>query len=173
MDQTKIIFNWPVLEDAFCFWCDFCLRTCSLRAHSLLSWAPIAVLTWDVSHQLLPCFDPHVPVCLEYLSFSCCLMPLFNSVPLSTPSRVFLHHQTNWQPHPVDLTRPTPGLHTVHKPSGLPGGASGNELSCQCRRHKKPLGLVPGSGRSPGGGMANHSSILAWKIPWTKEPGGL
>ena len=22
-------------------------------------------------------------------------------------------------------------------------------------------------------GMANQSSILAWKIPWTKEPGGL
>ena len=22
-------------------------------------------------------------------------------------------------------------------------------------------------------GMANHSSILAWRIPWTKEPGGL
>ena len=22
-------------------------------------------------------------------------------------------------------------------------------------------------------GMANHSSILAWKIPWTEEPGGL
>ena len=21
--------------------------------------------------------------------------------------------------------------------------------------------------------MANHSSILAWKTPWTKEPGGL
>ena len=21
--------------------------------------------------------------------------------------------------------------------------------------------------------MANHSSILAWKIPWTEEPGGL
>ena len=21
--------------------------------------------------------------------------------------------------------------------------------------------------------MATHSSILAWKIPWTKEPGGL
>ena len=21
--------------------------------------------------------------------------------------------------------------------------------------------------------MAAHSSILAWKIPWTKEPGGL
>ena len=22
-------------------------------------------------------------------------------------------------------------------------------------------------------GMATHSSILAWRIPWTKEPGGL
>ena len=22
-------------------------------------------------------------------------------------------------------------------------------------------------------GMATHSNILAWEIPWTKEPGGL
>ena len=22
-------------------------------------------------------------------------------------------------------------------------------------------------------GMATHSSILAWKIPWTEEPGGV
>ena len=28
-------------------------------------------------------------------------------------------------------------------------------------------------GRSPGGGMATHSSILAWRIPWTEDPGGL
>ena len=34
-------------------------------------------------------------------------------------------------------------------------------------------GLILGSGRSPGGGNGNHSSILAWKIPWTEEPGGL
>ena len=34
-------------------------------------------------------------------------------------------------------------------------------------------GLIPGSGRSPGGGNGNHSSILAWEIPWTEEPGGL
>ena len=33
--------------------------------------------------------------------------------------------------------------------------------------------LIPGSGRSPGDEMATHSSILAWKIPWTEEPGGL
>ena len=34
-------------------------------------------------------------------------------------------------------------------------------------------GLIPGSGRSPGGGHAIHSSILAWRIPWKEEPGRL
>ena len=24
-----------------------------------------------------------------------------------------------------------------------------------------------------GEGMATHSSILAWRIPWTEEPGGI
>ena len=32
--------------------------------------------------------------------------------------------------------------------------------------------LIPGSGRSPGGGNGN-SSTLAWEIPWTEESGGL
>ena len=32
--------------------------------------------------------------------------------------------------------------------------------------------LIPGSGRSLEEGMATHSSILAWRIPWTEEPGG-
>ena len=31
----------------------------------------------------------------------------------------------------------------------------------------------PGVGRSPGGGHGIHSSILAWRIPWTEEPGRL
>ena len=35
------------------------------------------------------------------------------------------------------------------------------------------LGLIPGSGRSLEKRMAMHSSILAWRIPWTEEPGGL
>ena len=33
--------------------------------------------------------------------------------------------------------------------------------------------VVPGSGRSLEEGTATHSSILAWRIPWTEEPGGL
>jgi len=33
--------------------------------------------------------------------------------------------------------------------------------------------LIPRSGRSPGEGNGNNSSILAWRIPWTEESGGL
>ena len=34
------------------------------------------------------------------------------------------------------------------------------------------MGSFPGSWRSPEEGMAAHSSTLAWRIPWTEEPGG-
>ena len=34
-------------------------------------------------------------------------------------------------------------------------------------------GSIPGSGRSLEKEMATLSSSLAWKIPWTEEPGGL
>ena len=37
----------------------------------------------------------------------------------------------------------------------------------------RDAGLIPGSGRSPGEGMATHSSILAWRIPQTEELDGL
>ena len=34
-------------------------------------------------------------------------------------------------------------------------------------------GLIPGSGRSPREGRATCSSVFAWEISWTEEPGGL
>ena len=34
-------------------------------------------------------------------------------------------------------------------------------------------GSVPGSGRPLEKEMATHFSILAWKMPWTEEPGRL
>ena len=37
----------------------------------------------------------------------------------------------------------------------------------------REMGSIPGSGRSLEEGMATHSSILAWRIPWTEEPGRL
>ena len=33
--------------------------------------------------------------------------------------------------------------------------------------------LIPGLERSPGRGSGNPLSILAWRIPWTEEPGWL
>ena len=57
-----------------------------------------------------------------------------------------------------------PSLHC-----GLPWWLSSKESTCNAG----DTGLVPGS-RSPlEKEMATHSSILAWKIPWTVEPGGL
>ena len=44
---------------------------------------------------------------------------------------------------------------------------------------KNPLAMQQTQVRSLGQedplekGMATHSSILAWRIPWTEEPGGL
>ena len=37
---------------------------------------------------------------------------------------------------------------------GFPGGASGKELACQCRRHKR-RGFDPWVGTIPGGGHGN------------------
>ena len=34
-------------------------------------------------------------------------------------------------------------------------------------------GSIPEMGRSPEEAMATHSNTLAWKIPWTEEPGRL
>ena len=35
----------------------------------------------------------------------------------------------------------------------------------------RDVGLIPGSGIFPGTENSIHSSILAWIIPWTEEPG--
>ena len=56
--------------------------------------------------------------------------------------------------------------------SGLwtfPCGSDGKESAC----NEGDLCLICGLGRSPGGGHDNHSSSLAWRIPWTEELGGL
>ena len=37
----------------------------------------------------------------------------------------------------------------------------------------RDVGSIPGLGRSPGEENGNSLSILAWRIPWTEEPGRL
>ena len=53
----------------------------------------------------------------------------------------------------------------------FPGGSDGNESSCNAG----DLGLIPGLGRSLGGGHGNpvQYSCLDRESPWTEEPGGL
>ena len=52
---------------------------------------------------------------------------------------------------------------------GFPGGSVVKNLPA----HAGDAGLIPGSKDPLEEEMATHSSILAWKNPWTEEPGGL
>ena len=49
------------------------------------------------------------------------------------------------------------------------GGSDGKETACNAG----DPGLIPGSGRFLQKGMATYPSILAWRIPWTEEAGGI
>ena len=59
-------------------------------------------------------------------------------------------------------------LHSLLSVTGSSGGSSSKETACNA----EDLDSVPGWGRSPTEGMATHSSVLTWKIPWTEEPVG-
>ena len=51
----------------------------------------------------------------------------------------------------------------------FPGGSEIKASACNAG----DLGLTPGQEDPLEKEMATHSSILAWKIPWTEESGGL
>ena len=50
-----------------------------------------------------------------------------------------------------------------------PCGSAGKESTCKV----EDLASIPGLGRSPGEENSTYSSTVAWKIPWTEEPGRL
>ena len=54
----------------------------------------------------------------------------------------------------------------------FPSGASRKEPAYRCRRLGR-CGFDPWVRGPPEEDMTTHSSILAWRIPWTEEPGGL
>ena len=49
------------------------------------------------------------------------------------------------------------------------GGSYGKESACNSGGSDS----IPGSGRPPEKEIATCSSMLAWRISWTEEPGGL
>ena len=52
---------------------------------------------------------------------------------------------------------------------GFPGGLVVKNLPANAR----DMGLIPGSGRSPGGGQGNPLQVFPWKSWWTEKPGRL
>ena len=101
----------------------------------------------------------------------------------------FMHWRRKWQPTPVflpgesqgqrslvgcrlwshtelDTTEVTQQQQQQLQSLGFPGGSDGKESACNAGN----LGSIPGSGRSPGEGNGNPSSILAGRIlyrgPW-------
>ena len=52
---------------------------------------------------------------------------------------------------------------------GFPSGSDSKESACIAG----DLGSIPDQEDPLEKGMVTHSSILAWRIPWTEESGGL
>ena len=52
---------------------------------------------------------------------------------------------------------------------GFPGGLMVKNLPTNA----KDMGLIPGLGRSPGGGNGNPLQYSCLIMPWTEEPAGL
>ena len=54
---------------------------------------------------------------------------------------------------------------------GLPWWLSSKESTCSAE-DTRDTGSIPEWGRSPGEGLSNLSSVLAWRISWSGECGG-
>ena len=54
----------------------------------------------------------------------------------------------------------------------FPGGTHGKEPTCQCKKLKR-CRFNPWVGKIPWRRAWQPTPILAWRIPWTEEPGGL
>ena len=76
----------------------------------------------------------------------------------------------------LPLTRNCPAFPSLfpcsHLEGSSQGGASGEEPTYQSRRWKRQ-GFNPWVRKIPWRSMVTHSSIFAWRISWTEEPGGL
>ena len=82
-----------------------------------------------------------------------------------TPTRTHTHNTELLQavggfPQPILEFEGFPGCAMVKNPPATAGDV-------------RDTGAIPGLGRSLEEEMATHSSILAWKTPWTEKPGGL
>ena len=94
------------------------------------------------------------------------LLPTYLKIPL--PLAQLVKNPPAMQETPVQFLGREDPLERDRLPTpvflGFPGGSAGKESTCSAG----DLGSIPGLGRFPGKEyMSTHSSILAWRIPWT------
>ena len=61
------------------------------------------------------------------------------------------------------------GLGSILMTPGFPGGSDGKNLPAMRETWVRPLGWEDPLEKE----TTTHSSVLAWRTPWTEEPGGL
>ena len=111
--------------------------------------------------------------------------PSWTPLPPLFPSHSFGSSQCTSPEHPVSCIEP--GLvirftcYNLHVKffkisfllkESLPHGSAGKKSACNAGDIGN-TGLIPGSGRSPGGGNDNPLQCSCLKISWTEEPGRL
>ena len=108
---------------------------------------------------------PVSPICKLSLSHSICRhLP---SPVEATSVILFLNSSPPLPPTLLPLSSlglPSSGELPLSHSTGNPGGLDGKEFASNAGAS----GLIPESGRSPGEGMVTPSSILAWRILWTR-----
>ena len=73
----------------------------------------------------------------------------------------------------LNISEPCGNNRQVHRQQVLGPTRLGSAVIQNLPANTRDVGMIPGSERSSGERNGTHSSILAWKIPWTEEPGGL
>ena len=68
---------------------------------------------------------------------------------------------------PMDYSLPGSSIHGIFQARVLEWASLVAQLVKNPPAMRVDLGSIPGLGRYPGEGKATHSSILAWRIPWT------
>ena len=100
--------------------------------------------------------------------FSFCLSPLHPSLPPPTPTSG--NHHSVPCVYKLNFLCVCFVFKIPYKITGLPRCTSGKEPNCRWGRHGfESLGQEDPLEKE----MATHSSVLAWRILWTEEPGGL
>ena len=68
----------------------------------------------------------------------------------------------------LEILSPNQNYKGLQSVMGFPRGSEVKGSACNAG----DLGSIPRSGRSLGEGNGNPLQFLAWRIPWTEEPGG-